>query len=215
MLRSVCLLSVSLFAITLSAPLHAAPKKVTESFKLKNLGASAAFFGADNCVAAAVNVFYSEIVTKTNGDKDRPNPTTFVELGYQNICTGDAFMLSGTIDQQQAQIRGDLGGASLTASVPVSNEDGTKTATLYVNLNFTATGPITTFKDDFKSKGGGVRYKRKATSQSRPALATGTVAGILPLDAGPHYENVIFDPSESAQINKNLFGEVTVTRPAN
>jgi hypothetical protein len=195
----------------MSAPAHA-NHKVTESFKINSEGMNASFFGSDNCAAASVAIFYSAVMTRVNGLKDSPFPTTFIEIDYQNICTGDAFLLSGTTDQQQATIRGDIGAGTLSATVPVSNELGTVSTTVTVNLSWKATGPLNVFRDRFRSNGGGVKFKQVTDTENRPAEATGTVAGILPLSTGNASTNLVFGPSVDAVIAKNLFGQVTVTR---
>jgi hypothetical protein len=211
MLRSLCLLAVPALAITISAPAHA-NHKVTESFKINSQGMNAAFFGSDNCAAASVQIFYSAVMTRVNGLKDSPFPTTFIEIDYQNICTGDAFLLSGTTDNQQATIRGDIGAATLSATIPVSNDAGTVSTTVTVNLSWKATGGIIEFRDKFRSNGGGVKFKQITDSESRPAEATGTVGAMLPLSTGNTFTNLVFGPSVDAIIAKNLFGQVTVTR---
>ena len=160
----------------------------------------------------SVQIFYSAVMTRTNGVKDSPLPTTFIEIDYQNICTGDAFLLSGTTDHQQATVRGDIGSGTLSTTIPVSNDAGTVNTTVTVNLSWRATGPLQVFKDKFRSNGGGVKFKQVTDNESRPAEATGTVAAILPLATGNKFTNLVFGPSVDALIAKNLFGQVTVTR---
>ncbi|HET6285011.1 MAG TPA: hypothetical protein VFH73_28900 [Polyangia bacterium] len=195
----------------MSAPAHA-NHKVTESFKINSQGMNANFFGSDNCAAGSVAIFYSAVMTRTNGVKDTPLPTTFIEIDYQNICTGDAFLLSGTTDHQQATVRSDISSGTLSTTIPVSNDIGTISTTVTVSLSWRATGPLQVFKDKFRSNGGGVKFKQVTDNESRPAEATGTVTAIMPLSTGNKFTNLVFAPSVDAIIAKNLFGQVTVTR---
>jgi len=215
MLRSLCVLAIPALAITISAPAHA-NHKVTESFKINSQGANASFFGADNCSAVSVAIFYSATMSRVNNTNNTPFPTTFVEIDYQNICTGDAFFMNGTTDQQQATIRGDIGAATLSAQVPVSTLDGSVRTTVTVSLSWKATGALNVFKEKVMSNGGGVRFKQVTDNTNRPAEATGTVAAMLPLTTPTGvrntFTNLVFGPSVDAIIAKNLFGQVTVTR---
>src|SRR5260221_4578464 len=203
--RFLCVLAIPALTITMSVPAHA-NHKVTESFKINSQGMNASFFGADNCAAASVAIFYSAVMTRVNGLKDSPFPTTFIEIDYQNICTGDAFLLSGTTDQQQATIRGDIGAATLSATVPVSNELGTVSTTVTVNLSWKATGALNVFRDRFRSNGGGVKFKQVTDTENRPAEATATVAAILPLSPGNTPTHLVFCPSVDPLIAQDLFG---------
>jgi hypothetical protein len=204
-------LAVPALAITLGAPAHAS-QKVTETFKISSQGMNANFFGSDNCAAASVAVFYSAMMTRVNGVKDSPLPTTLVEIDYQNICTGDAFLLSGNTDHQQASMKINLDSGTLSATIPVSNEAGTVSTTVTLSLSWRATGALTIFKDKFHSTGGGVKFKQSTDNEARPAEATGTVTAILPLATGKKFTNLVFGPSVDAIIAKSQFGQVTVTR---
>lgn len=210
MLRTLCVLTVTALSLTASAPAHA-KKKVVESTKVKNKGVTATFFGTDGvCDLAVVNVFSSETSTKVNGDKTE-QPVTGLSIEYQNSCTGEALILSGQTFEHQLQIRGDLGTASLYANVPVTDENGEST-TINLNLRWSATGPSTTFHEKTKTKDNGVKFKMVVDIEGRPAEANGTIAGILPLPSGPKYKNLVFAPSVNATIDKNMIGQVTITK---
>lgn len=210
MMRSVCAISLSLLAISFSASAQAA--KVTETYALKNRGASAAFFGADETTAVALSVYYSEIAETFNGEPVVSPPSTFIELSYQDTA-GHFFSLSGSTDQAQATFTGDHSSATLYAVVPVSginvNTEEPVSTTVTLSLTFTATGPFTRFKQKDATNEGGVKFKFSATSDGRPAQATGAATFDLFGDDRP----LIFAPSLDGAINKNLMGSVTKIKP--
>jgi len=81
MMRSVCALSVSLFAITF-APRRTRPPGdgVVSS---EQPGFNASFFGSDNCSAASMSVYRSRSPGNVNGEPLTDPPTTYVVIDYQ------------------------------------------------------------------------------------------------------------------------------------
>lgn len=221
MVRKFCAFTLSALAIMFSVQAQAGTK-VSQSFKLKNVGFSATFFGAEttdivdgqSCGRAVqMNVFYSEMNTRTDGVNDSTPPVTFVEIDYQNSCLGQAFFLSGAvIAPQQTTVRGDSGAATLISSIPVSNDDGSVTTTVYLNLQWTATGPAVSFREKINSNEGGVKFKLDSKSEGRPADVTGTATAVMPVSGNV---SLILAPSVGGSINRNNLGLVTVTHTKN
>lgn len=182
-----------------------------DTFRLKDGTLQAGFEVTDNCQSAVTDVFYAEATIRTNGTKDIQQPMTFVSVEYVNNCTMEHFILSGHTSQQQVKISGNINSASLSANVPVADDTGTRTATIALNLTFTGTGPISATEDRSKSKGGNVIIQSSFDFQHRPAQATGTIAGVLPLASGGQYTTLTDGPSFSASIGKDAFGQITIT----
>jgi hypothetical protein len=216
MKRSVSALSVSLFAITLGTSAHASTK-VTESYQLKNRGFSASFSSSDGCALSAMTVYFSEVVGDVNGVPLSDPPNTLVLLNYVD-CNGHSFQLMGSTFQQQFTVANDLSSATLYAVVPVSTDEFAPVqvnTTVTLSLSFTATGPITTLNNQKEhSNAGGVKVKFSATSEGRPAQATGTATVDLPFSGGDDLP-LIFAPSIEGSINRNTTGSLTVTKTKN
>ncbi|MEA2701283.1 MAG: hypothetical protein QOI66_5554, partial [Myxococcales bacterium] len=80
------------------------------------------------------------------------------------------------------------------------------------SLNFIGSGAVTKFRDRSKSRDGAVTTINDFMISSRPASATGTVSGTLPLNTGKKFVNLINGPSVAASIGKDANGTITITR---
>jgi hypothetical protein len=197
------------------APARPASAKVDVSiFKLKDRSLDADFEDAsdDGCFVTQTHVHFAEAVIFQSGTPPTVQPpTTQVTVIYSNACTGEFFELDGGTAQQSFQIAGDLGHALLIATVPVTDPDtGTLNANVSVNLTWTANAALQRVKNKTVTRGPGTIEVDRTDVEVRTADVSGSVAAVLPIQAGP----TAFDLSrfpEGGQLGKDNDGTRTVT----
>jgi len=166
-------------------------------------------------IDSAVDVHWNSSITKLDGDKTT-QPAVILDLHYVNTCTGDDLMMTGFSLDPQGSVVDDLSRGHFDAVIPVSTDPDfppVRTATLNASIDFTATGPATTIRDQFHSRDGAVSVNSDFMVSSRPATATGSVTGTLPLASGPTFVTLVSGrPSLFAQIEKDASGTITITR---
>lgn len=206
-----------LFAITL-ANIALASKTTVEVDKVKDKGLLASFQDQQltPCtIISTVDAHWTNSLIKQDGDKSTSS-ALLVDFQYVNSCTGDNITMSGFLTPANGTEASDLSTAHVDGVVTVTTDPDVNptvlTANLTVNLNWAANGPITSFHDKSKTKGGGVTTISDISSSSRPAVANGTVSGIIPLNGGPTFLNLVNGPSTSAQIEKDANGTITITK---
>jgi hypothetical protein len=182
----------------------------TSHFRISNHVMEADFVAFDEtgCSSATTSVIYAESVIQTSGKPTVQPPTVVVDLVYVNSCTGDAFELNGSLVNPSASIRGDLGTATLAASVPVS--DGTVSATVDLDLTFTATADAQRVQFAFHSASACTIFNQHVRSTERAAQASGTMTTVVPLSTGSTPVDLAPSPSDSAFIGANSEGDITV-----
>ena len=137
-------LSVFVFA---GVALPARPAGATVEFQMFKLRAGSLiadfeYASDDACIVTQTHIQFSEAVIYQSGmTPTRQPPTTQVTLDYANACTGEVFELTGGTTQQSVQIAGDLGKASLIATVPVSDGAGNN-SNVSLDVTWTANAPI-------------------------------------------------------------------------
>jgi hypothetical protein len=200
--------ALALVMTTVGATAHAAD--VTH-FNLRDhyLNADMANASDDGCFVAETNVRFTEAVTFFDGDKFIQPATTQVQVDYANGCTGDVLSLSGGTTTQTFQLLGDLASATLSAVVPVT--DGVNSATVTLNLTWTANGPVQDVKDHFHSKDATTITNENFNVSLRTADVTGTAMTSLPTSTGPLPLNLALFPQDGT-IGKDAFGSRTVTK---
>jgi len=206
-------LGVFVFA-GLSLPARPAGAAVEFSmFKLRDrsLQADFEFASDDACVVTQTHILFSEAVIFQSGSPPTVQPpTTQVTIDYANACTGEVFELTGGTAQQSFQIAGDLGKASLIATVPVSDDSGTNNANVSVNVTWTANAPLQRVKSTTVTHDAGSLTVDRINVQARSADVVGPVAAVLMTQAGP----IAFDLSrfpEGGQLGKDNEGTRTIT----
>jgi hypothetical protein len=206
-----------LFAMTL-ANFALATKTTVEVDKMKDKGLVASFSFADpNCggILTFADVHWTSMLQKQDGSKSTSS-ALLVDFGYFNPCTGDNLTMSGFLEPANGTEANDLSTGHIDGVVTVTTDPDVTptvlTANLTVNVNFAANGPVTSFHDKSKTKGGGVTTISDVSGSSRPGVAHGTVSGIIPLLAGPKFLNLVNGPSISAQLEKDANGTITITK---
>jgi hypothetical protein len=205
---------ISLSALALSilaAATGDAHAATVTHFKLRDHSLIANFEAAsdDGCFVAQTFVEFAEAVIQFDGVTTTQPPTTQVEIDYANNCTGDVLSLSGGTATQTFSIGGDLSGATLSAVVPVT--DGTNSATVTLDLTWTANGDLQVAKGHFRSTDGNTTTMDKFDVKVRNADVAGSMTTSLPLAAGPSAIQLA-QFSEGGTIGSDMEGDRTVTK---
>jgi hypothetical protein len=214
-MRKIVLCALGLFAFAgVSLPARPAGAKVDFSmFKLRDRSLIADFEYAsdDACIVTQTHILFTEAVIYQSGSPPTVQPpTTQVTIDYSNACTGEVFELNGGTTQESFQIAGDLGKASLIATVPVSDDTGTNTANVSVNVTWTANAPLGRVKSTTVTHDAVSLTVDRIDVQARTADVVGPVTAVLMTQAGP----MAFDLSrfpEGGQLGKDNEGSRTVT----
>jgi hypothetical protein len=197
--------------IVLSA-LPAYAKVDFSMFKLRDRSLIADFEDAtdDGCVVTQTHILFTEAVIYQSGTQPTVQPpTTQVTIDYANACTGEFFELTGGTTQQSVQIAGDLGKASLIATVPVS-DGAANNANVSVDVTWTANAPLQRVKSTNVSRDAQTITVDRTNVEARTADVVGPVAAVLMTQAGP----IAFDLSrfpEGGQLGKDNEGSRTIT----
>jgi hypothetical protein len=165
-------------------------------------------------INSSLDLTWSNTLIRTDGSTYSQS-AAIVSFRYVNTCTGDDLTMSGFVQNANASIATDLSKGHVDAVIPVSTSPElgpVLTATLAVSFNFTATGAATKFRNISQSRDGGVLTISNFSMSSRPASATGSANGLLPLKGGATPLNLIGAPSVSAQIGKDASGNITIIR---
>ena len=205
-----------LLAPTLALSIVAAVGGVADAatvthFKLTDHSLIANFEAAsdDGCFVAQTFLDFSESVTHIDGAVIVGEPTTLLQIDYANACTGDVLSLSGGTTVQTFSIAGDLSSATLSAVIPVT--DGTNSATVTLNVTWTANGDVQVAKGHFRSTDGNVTTMDKFDVKVRDSIVGGSIATSLPLSTGlTPIELAEFQ--EGGTIGSDMDGERTVTK---
>lgn len=201
-----------IFGIVLvAAPLRNASAKVEVStFRLRDKVLHAEFFTTDGCYGIATSIRYAQSVIQQDGPPVVTPPLTSVDITYTNGCTGEFFALTGGTGQQNVQIARDLGTASLSAIVPVS--DGVVNANVTINVTWKANAPLQQAKDSTLTWDPVARTITwdRFNVRTRAADAGGNVSTVLPVQAGPTFFNLGEFP-QSGSLGTDVFGTRTVT----
>jgi hypothetical protein len=197
-----------------AAPARPAFAKVDVTVYRERNGALVADFeGAsdDGCVVTQTHILFTEAVFFESGTAPTSQPpTTQVTLDYSNACTGEFFELAGGTTQQSFQMTGNLGKASLIATVPVSDETGTNNANVSINATWTANAPLQRAKSTTVTRDANTLTVDHLDAETRTADVAGPVATVLMLAAGPTAIDLSRFP-EGGQLSKQNNGTRTVT----
>ncbi|MDB4983313.1 MAG: hypothetical protein JWM82_4065 [Myxococcales bacterium] len=200
--------ALALAMISIGATAQAA---TVTKFKLRDRSLIANLFYADECNIATTSVRFAESVTQTDGVREVSPPTTTVEVDYTNGCTGESFTLTGGTAVQTVHFAGDFSTATLSAVVPLNNEDGVTVSSVTLNLVWTANAPLQEAKDKTRTRDGNVITVEKFDFKSRSADISGTAPTTLPTNDGPLSIDLALS-SQGGTIGKDVLGDRTVTK---
>ncbi len=200
------------FALVMFSVGAMAQAATVTTFKLhdRSLIANTEYASDDGCIVTQTTVRWTESVTRSDGTVDVQAPTTMVDVVYSNGCTGEFVTFDGGTPTQTTHIAGDFGTASLSAVVPVASEDG-QTASVSLNLVWTANGPLQEAKDKTRTRDGKTITVEKFDFKVRPADISGTALTTLPTVNGPLTLDLAAF-SEGGTIGKDVLGDRTVTK---
>lgn len=169
----------------------------------KGLQANASFSSNNGCISTEVDLSALQDVSQSPTDPSAG--TTFVTADFlqfdtcQGIQVADAFgEVSGvTFQGDQA-----LTAASLTATIPLNNVDGSPAPTLTVAVTWQGFGANTTEIDTTFIHSPGFTYRARSQSVTRSASATGSIS-----DGVNEY---VTGPTLSADVSMAQNGSITV-----
>jgi hypothetical protein len=209
------------FALVIALGRPALAGKTVEVVKIKGQSLVASFSSnltvCASGINSAVDVQWNSTVIKTTGSPPTPSSTAFLTIRYVDTCSGDDLTFTGAVDNVNGSVNGDLSKGHFDGVIAVATDPDTgpqpqRFAQIHVSLNFTGSGAVTKIRDRSKSRDGAVTIINDLTISSRPASATGSVSGTLPLNTGNKFVNLISGPSVQASIGKDASGTITITR---
>jgi hypothetical protein len=203
------MIRISALALAMISVGATAQAATVTKFKLRDRSLIANLFYADECNIATTSVRFAESVTQTDGVRVVSPPLTTVEVDYTNGCTGETFTLTGGTNVQNVHFAGDFSTATLVATVPVT--DGETSATVTLNLVWTANAPLQEAKDKTRTRDGNVITVEKFDFKSRSADISGTAPTTLTTDEGSLPIDLALS-SQGGTIGKDVFGDRTVTK---
>jgi hypothetical protein len=195
-------------------PARPANAKITVSiFRLHDHSLIADFEDAsdDGCFVTQTNVRFTESVTQIGGPPIIGPPTTQIDLFYANACTLEFFELTGGTTTQTFHIANDLSSATLVATVPVTDVNGTgNNATVNVNVKWIANAPTQQVKNTTITRDANTITVDSINFQTRAALVQGPLTTVLNVQGGPTTFDLARFP-EDGQLGKDAEGTRTVT----
>jgi hypothetical protein len=197
--------------VTVPARPAGAAKQISV-FQLRDHSLIADFADAsdDGCFVIQTDIHFFESVTHIGGPPIIGPPTTVVVLDYANACTGESFELTGGTTQQTFHIAHDLSSATLTAVVPVVDESGSNSASVNLNVTWTANAPAQEVKSRNITRSGNTLTIERFDVTARTADVTGPVSAVLDVEAGPTSVDLSRFP-EGGQLGTDVDGQRTVT----
>ena len=201
-----------LSAVVLITPAKAANANV---FFMKGPGAEAFFVSVDEtgCVESAVFVAGNDSMSVAPpGHFDSPpgdvNMTSgaFLFISVIDFCRGEelvnAFGSLAELEDNAFQTKGKLDSASLTGTIPVFNEVSGTSFDVFVDLDWSATGPLTFENDHTHLQHPCFTANSRFIGKSRSAQASGGVSnGTV---------NYTPNPSEFANIGDSKIGFIAI-----
>jgi hypothetical protein len=151
----------------------------TPSCHFKGFTAEASYSNVDQTTCASgVYTYYSVYATDnvvTNPSNAASGPLVSVFYGTWNNCSSTYSSYGATVPAA-IQTTGELGSASLQATVPLHDWSNNPGPTLTVNLTWTGFGPLSTTVEDMTTRTGDSVFKSRFTGTNRMAQATGTIS---------------------------------------
>lgn len=203
-------LGLGLFAVLTMPTLPAAAKTEISTYKLRSKSLIANFEGAsdDGCWVTQTSLLFTESVLQDSGPPVAAPPTTLVEVDYANACTGESFSLTGGTTAQSVAIANDLGSATFSANIPISDGAGND-AVVALNVAWAANAPANRAKDTIKVRDPSSMTIDHFDFQTRAADVSGTASVVLGTQAGPTNLNLLRF-SQGGQVGENFDSQRTV-----
>jgi hypothetical protein len=145
-------------------------------------------------VATLLHVYVNESVIHQG--KTISTSSVAADITSWNSCTSTYAAAYGYTLTPTLQVKGQTGGATLQATVPVSTSwGGTPNQTLTINVTWTGIGPVYAATTSNDYRGGDFFFKMRETGDSRNATVAGSIS-----DGTTTYS--ISDPSEIFTIHE-------------
>jgi hypothetical protein len=145
-----------------------AQSRVVSRGKVTGPTALVRFESTDGCMLFEGIVFAEQDV--------RSGLTAGVTAAIVDTCTGTDIALNyGTTTVADFTVRPNLAGAMLHALIPVTDLKSGATATMQVDVNWMASGPIDRMHNAYRYEEGGLTITAHSVQWTRPASATGMI----------------------------------------
>jgi hypothetical protein len=171
----------------------------------RDRGADAYFYSTDpsGCVVTEVNIFSTQHYFQSPPGPGSEGPFVSLLIFQYNVCTGEELLnASGATEDLNLQVDKKLNWVTLSATVNVWEGVSQSFQDIYVDLNWTATGPSTHVNDNFHFKSPGCHFMARSNGIFRPATAWGSVSNGV--------TNFTPDVSWGASIYNTKSGNLTI-----
>jgi len=190
----VLILSIVAFAFASTASPARAASPAAVHFSFHGLAAFADFDSVSGCVDTFVSV---------DGTSTRNQNFADVFIGQFDFCTDtDLLIAFGSTSAATFQVGSQFSSATLSATIPVTDELTGNTFNVSVSVNWTATGPIQSEVSTFHFHTKGFTENDQFNAKFRDAQASGTIS-----DGTTNFSP---SPSDFAQIGRFNQGDVLI-----
>jgi hypothetical protein len=207
----ICMHTVGFILSLLLAGVAAANAAEVTNLRIKGDTTTALFQAADPldpCLENLVSVTSADkIETLSPPGSHTPAPGTVLVVVQRDVCTGFVlFSGAGDTASHSFQVAGNLGSATLTATVLVVDAVSQQGFTFQVNLVWTATGnpQVVHSKETFRDPDLGIRIRTLTHSRQVEAVAIGTV-----VTGGVNFTP---EASDTATIHKENAGSLVIEK---
>jgi hypothetical protein len=165
---------LAMLLVTFSQPIAAL---AAESIQYSGMGADAYFSNIDGCINT--DTFVQGLDYQYKKPAGEPLSYVYLTVSQYNSCTGESIMyVEGFtwLSESDFQVSPKQDTATLTATVSGYDEVSQSNVVLYVDLTWTAEGPVTRMKTSNHYKVPGCHINEKFTQLTRTAVASGSVS---------------------------------------
>ena len=191
---------LAMLLLSVSQPIAAL---AAESIQYSGMGADAYFSNLDGCIST--DTFVQGLDYQYKKPASEPQSYVYLTVSQYNSCTGESIMYVeafGWVSESDFQVSAKQDTATLTATVTGYDWVSQENVELYVDLAWTAEGPVTRTKTNDHYKFPGCHINEKFTQLTRTAVASGSVSD--------SEMNFTPDPSWSASVWEFKSGSVDV-----
>ena len=163
-----------MLSVSFSHPIAAL---AAETIQYSGMGADAYFSNIDGCINT--DTFVQGLDFQYKKPAGEPQSYVYLTVSQSNSCTGEAIMYVegfAWLSESDFQVSPKQDTAMLTATVIGFDEVSQANVELYVDLTWTAKGPITRTKTHNHYEFPGCHINEKFTQMTRPGVAYGSVS---------------------------------------
>jgi len=165
---------LAMLLVSFSQPIAAL---AAESIQYSGMGADAYFSNIDGCINT--DTFVQGLDFQYKKPSSEPESYVYLTISQYNSCTGESILyVEGLtwVSESDFQVSEKQDTATLTATVTGYDEVSQSNVELYVDLTWTAEGPVTRMKTNNHYKFPGCHINEKFTQLTRTGVAYGSVS---------------------------------------